>query len=157
MESSKHTLSSIGAHTARHSSRQKDSKAESALSALQDKTKFDLVITDCQLPGLGGLAFMMMLREKMPAVPVIIITGHGNIDVYIEAMSLGAFEYICKPVSAVELIRIVSTALACCHTDDKEKAFMRMRGWKAPAAIIAKYNNKNVIYGIHEIHRNISI
>ncbi len=70
------------------------------------------------MPQLDGLAFMKQVREMMPTVPVIMITGQGNIDVYIKAMCLGAFEYINKPVSAIELIRNVNAALVCRNADD---------------------------------------
>lgn len=85
--------------------------AESALSVLREGTRVDLVITDHQMPGLEGLAFMLMLRQLLPSVPVIVLTGHGSVDMYVKAMSLGVFEYISKPVSIGELTRIVTAAL----------------------------------------------
>ncbi len=111
MESSKHTLSSIGVHTARHSSRQEDSKAESALSVLRGGTMIDLVISDYQMPGLDALSLMPLLRKSLPNVPVIVLAGNGSEDSYIKAGSLGAFEYPNKPIRACELARIVKVAL----------------------------------------------
>jgi FixJ family two-component response regulator len=54
----------------------------------------------------------------MPKVPVIVLTGYGNMDVYIKAMSLSAFDYMNKPVRTAELSRFVKTALQRSETND---------------------------------------
>lgn len=50
---------------------------EEALAAL-DRERFDLILTDLRMPGLDGLAFVSMLRERLPGIPIVIMTGHGN-------------------------------------------------------------------------------
>ncbi len=87
------------------------SDAGSALGVLREGTRVDLVITDYQMPGLDALSFMSRLRESAPNVPVIVLTGHGNVELYLKVMSLGAFEYVNKPVRTGELNRIVQSAL----------------------------------------------
>lgn len=87
------------------------SDAESALSAIRETGGIDLIIADYQMPGMDGGDFMMTLRGLVPSVPVIVLTAHGSIDLYIKSMSLGAFEYITKPVRIKELNRIVGAAL----------------------------------------------
>lgn len=85
--------------------------AESAVAVLRENVSIDLIIIDDQMPGLDVLSFMIMLRELMPKVPVIVLARHCNMDIYLKFMSLGAFEYLNKPVRACELTRIVKMAL----------------------------------------------
>ncbi len=85
--------------------------AESDIAVLRENFTIDLIIMDYEMPGLDALSFMTMLRELTPNVPVIALTEHGSVDGFIHAMSLGAFEYMNKPVQAGELIRIVNAAL----------------------------------------------
>lgn len=92
--------------------------AESALAVIRVGTRIDLVITDYKMPGMDGGEFMMTLRSIAPSVPVIILTGHGSVELYIKSMSLGAFEYIAKPVRTNEFDRIVKAALERPETDD---------------------------------------
>jgi DNA-binding NtrC family response regulator len=92
--------------------------AESALSVIREGNRIDLVITDYQMPGMDGSEFMLKLRHLSPSVPVIVLTAHGSVDIYIKSMSLGAFEYITKPVRTSELERIVMAALVRSETND---------------------------------------
>lgn len=85
--------------------------AESAITALGADIRIDLIVIDYEMPGLDSLSFMTMLKQLMPKVPVIVLTGHGSVDGYVHAMSLGAFEYMNKPVRVKELRRVVEAAL----------------------------------------------
>ncbi len=85
--------------------------AESALSLLREGIGIDLVITDYRMPGMNGVEFIMVLRQILPSVPVIILTGYASVEVYLKSVSLGAFEYINKPVKMKVLNRIVKSAL----------------------------------------------
>jgi DNA-binding NtrC family response regulator len=85
--------------------------AESALSVFAQDIKIDLVIiTEYQMPGLLLVSFMAMLR--MRKVPIIVLSGFCNVNVYLKAMRFGAYEYVSKPVMIGELMRIVNAALA---------------------------------------------
>ncbi len=75
------------------------------------KGAFDVVVTDIQLPGLTGIELLSSLRESDPSVPVIIVTGHASQESAIEALNLGAFYYLLKPVSNEELKQVVRNAL----------------------------------------------
>src|SRR5512138_462186 len=57
----------------------------------------DLVITDMKMPGMNGLQVLKMLKENAPDTLVIIITAFGQIDAAVQAMKLGAYDYITKP------------------------------------------------------------
>ncbi len=72
----------------------------------------DLVITDFKLPGLSGLELMRELHEARPRLPVIMMTAHGTTETAIEAMKLGACEYLVKPFEADELLDLVARAVA---------------------------------------------
>ncbi len=84
--------------------------AESAVAVLRENVRIDLIIFNYEMPGLDTLSFMTMLRESMPNVPVIVFTENCNVDIYLQVMSLGAFEYMSKPVRISELRRVVEAA-----------------------------------------------
>ncbi len=73
---------------------------------------FDLVITDLKLPGLGGLELIGQLHAAKPKLPIIMITAHGTTETAIEAMKLGACEYLVKPFEADELLDLAASAVA---------------------------------------------
>jgi len=80
-----------------------------ALKRFSDQ--IDLMITDLELPEMKGLELMHEVKKKQPGVSVIIITGFGTIESAIEAMKLGAYDYIPKPFKVEELLLIVQKAL----------------------------------------------
>ncbi len=84
---------------------------DSALAMLEGNTVLDLAITDYRMPGKTGLDFILALRRLRPSLPVIMITAYGNIETYLHSISLGAFEYVNKPINKKEFERIVRHAL----------------------------------------------
>jgi DNA-binding NtrC family response regulator len=77
-----------------------------ALNYLRDR-EVELIITDINMPEMNGMAFLRELNRSHPASNVIMITAYGEVESYIEAMNLGAFEYINKPVKLEELNKII--------------------------------------------------
>jgi len=73
--------------------------------------RFDLVITDLRMPMFSGRG-VLALASALPQLPVIIITAFGGPDVEAQALRLGAFAFLEKPVAAAELIDVVKRALA---------------------------------------------
>ena len=71
-----------------------------------------IVVCDVQLPGDSGLTLLHGLREQDPELPVILVTGHGDIGMAVEAMRDGAWDFIEKPFSAEHLVEVVRRALA---------------------------------------------
>ena len=65
--------------------------------------KINLVISDINMPDMNGLAFLRELSRKFPSTSVIMITAYGGVESYLEAMNLGAYEYLHKPVRLEEL------------------------------------------------------
>ncbi len=74
-------------------------------------TDYDLVITDLRLPGVSGLEIMQALRNQGNATPVIMMTAYGDVDSAIEAMKLGAYDYVKKPFKLGEMKKQVKAAL----------------------------------------------
>jgi len=72
---------------------------------------FDILLTDILMPGLGGLEAAQAVQEFAPDIVCVVITGHGTMDMVIEALKLGFYEFVAKPFTPDELIRAVSHAL----------------------------------------------
>ncbi len=70
------------------------------------------VVTDMQMPGIGGLELLEWCRENQPGLPVIIITAYGTVHSAVEAIKLGAHDYVTKPFDRDELKLIIAKAVA---------------------------------------------
>ncbi len=75
------------------------------------QTHIDLILTDMRMPGMGGIELLKSVRAVNEHVGVIILTGYGEIESYIEAMNFGAMEYVSKPFKVNELKFIVNKIL----------------------------------------------
>jgi DNA-binding NtrC family response regulator len=72
------------------------------------KRDFELIITDLNMPEMNGLSFLRELNHSYPASNVIMITAYGEVESYLEAMTLGAFEYINKPFRYDDLKKVLN-------------------------------------------------
>ncbi len=81
-----------------------------ALERLQQED-YDLVITDLKMPGMGGMELLKAIRILQPDVPVIIITGYSTVETAVDAMKSGAFDYLAKPFTPVQIGEKVQKAL----------------------------------------------
>ena len=86
--------------------------SDAALAALADRRP-SLVVLDIWLQGskLDGLDLLTVIRERHSELPVVIISGHGNIETAVSAIKRGAYDYIEKPFNADRLILVVGRAL----------------------------------------------
>src|SRR6185369_16448156 len=84
--------------------------AAAFLEALPDANP-SCVITDVRMPGMSGIDLLRHLRERKISVPVIVITGHGDIPLAVEAMKIGAVDFLEKPFDDEVLIASVKAAL----------------------------------------------
>lgn len=83
---------------------------EEALQHLEE-VRADLVITDLRMPGIGGIEFLRRVKDQWPDTVVVIMTAYGSIDTAVEAMRLGAYDYLTKPVDRERLPVVVAKAL----------------------------------------------
>ena len=93
--------------------------AEPLLQAVDDGTAPDLVLTDLMMPDVSGMQLIEALRERGLTIPVIVMTAHSSVQTAVEAMRLGAFHYLQKPVNLEEMRALLSKALDL-YEDKKE-------------------------------------
>ncbi len=87
--------------------------AEQGLAALA-QARPDAVVLDFNLPGLDGLAALAKIREADAAIPVIMMTGHGSVEIAVDAMKQGAYDFLTKPVALSKLRMVIERAFG--HT-----------------------------------------
>ena len=75
------------------------------------KQRFDLCLTDMRLPDGDGLELVEWMQTHSAGVPVAVITAHGNVETAVQALKLGAFDFISKPLDLQNLRNIVESAL----------------------------------------------
>jgi DNA-binding NtrC family response regulator len=83
---------------------------EEALDRIR-KTGFDAVVLDVKMPGLGGIGVIRQMKSLRPAMPVVMITGHGCRESAEEGMQAGACRYLMKPVQIDSLVQIIREAV----------------------------------------------
>jgi two-component system response regulator PilR (NtrC family) len=74
---------------------------------------FDLCLTDMRLPDGNGLDLVAWIQENHTAVPVAVISAHGNIESAVRALKLGAFDFVSKPLDLGVLRKLVGSASNC--------------------------------------------
>jgi len=85
-----------------------------------ENTTYDLAFLDLKLPDASGLTLLPELRERFPAMPVVILTAHDKLDAAIEAVRKGARDYLLKPIDPVVIIQKVKDILAEYNQADTE-------------------------------------
>ncbi|HKJ23658.1 MAG TPA: sigma 54-interacting transcriptional regulator, partial [Myxococcota bacterium] len=115
--------------------------AASALEALEQESPA-LVLTDLKMPAMDGIEFMRRLRALDERVPVIVMTAYGTIESAVEAMKLGAIDFVSKPFDVDALELLIERSLEMSRTrsehrylreqDDRAPAFEEIVGGSAP-------------------------
>ncbi|MBW1887173.1 MAG: response regulator [Deltaproteobacteria bacterium] len=82
---------------------------EEALIAL-DQNQVDVVILDVRMPGMDGIETLKEIKKRYPLIEVIMLTGHASVEVAVQGMELGAFDYLMKPMNIDELLYKVEDA-----------------------------------------------
>ncbi len=97
----------------------------------------DLVLTDMKMPGMSGIELLARIKEEYPEVIVVLVTAFGTIETAVEAMRLGAYDYLIKPINSDALKLVVSRALEH-HGLKQEVTLLR-------AAIDRKFGFESII------------
>ncbi|MGE3466493.1 MAG: sigma-54-dependent transcriptional regulator [Pyrinomonadaceae bacterium] len=124
------------------------SSGEAAMKFVADR-HFDLVLTDLKMTGMSGLELLKSLTDFDKSIIVILLTAHGTIDSAVDALRLGAFEYLQKPYDSDKLLETVSRALKKLTTLDAEIISVSPEMDKVKKLIlkIAKSNSTVLIRG----------
>jgi DNA-binding NtrC family response regulator len=87
-------------------------KQAAAALTLFRKQSFDLVLTDLRMPGVSGLELLRAIRKENSTIPVIVLTAYGTVTDAVEAMKLGALDFLAKPLRRENILKSVQDSLA---------------------------------------------
>jgi len=85
--------------------------AKDFLAAIKGGERFDCIVSDVRMPGMSGLDLVHHLKGAGVAAPVILITGHGDVDMAVAAIKVGAFDFIEKPFDEARLLASIRNAI----------------------------------------------
>src|SRR5213596_163746 len=125
------------------------------------RSAVDLIILDVWLPGMDGLATMARLRERQVDAPVVLISGHGNIESAVRAIKMGAYDFVEKPLSLEKTVLVIRNALHQRRLEAENQALRArvdrthtmvgdsyvMRQLREQCAMAAPTNGRVLIYG----------
>ncbi|MBS0535614.1 MAG: response regulator [Proteobacteria bacterium] len=96
------------------------SAAPQFLSALGQDKRFDCIVSDVRMPGMSGIDLVRELKSRNVDVPIVLITGHGDVDMAVAAIKVGAADFIEKPFDESRLLASVRAAIE--ETRQRENA-----------------------------------
>lgn len=85
------------------------------------KENYDVVLTDIRMPDIGGMRVLRDVKRAKPSLPVVMITGYASIESSVQAMKMGAADYIEKPFTPDQLLKAVASALDIAATQEPEE------------------------------------
>ena len=134
---------------------------------LAPKLEWSCVITDVRMPGMSGIELLRRLKELDIKIPVIIITGHGDVPLAVEAMKIGALDFLEKPFDDDVLLASVRTALAQRDGDKRRHgeraaiesrlATLSNRERDVLSGLVAGRANKQIAYDLGISPRTVEI
>jgi DNA-binding NtrC family response regulator len=92
---------------------------ESAIRKLEEKD-FDVVVLDLKMPGMDGITTLKEIKKLGLFTETLILTGHGSVDTALEAIKIGAYDYLAKPCEIDELVEKIEGAWQQKDTDEKK-------------------------------------
>src|SRR5947207_6935308 len=123
-----------------------DGKA--ALKALE-KSTFDAAILDLRMPGPNGIEVLEQLKQVSPDTEAIVMTGHASMETAIDAMRLGAFDYITKPCKLTEIEAVLGKVAEKRDLKHKNIALQnRVQAAEGPTVLVGKSSPMN---GVHRL------
>lgn len=102
-----------------------------------DESCYDLVITDLNMPGMGGIDLLKHVKKEHRDTEVIILTAYGSIQSAVEAIKIGGYDYLTKPIEPKDILIRVGNAL--------ERTFLRQEVRRLKEAVGNRFSAKNII------------
>jgi two-component system response regulator FixJ len=136
-----------------------------AFLASLGKVQGGCLITDMRMPGMSGLDLLYELRAKSSSLPVIVVTGHGEVPLAVEAMKAGAVDFIEKPFEDQAILEAVGAALKRCNDEgDGERAavmaklaLLSERERQVLDGLISGYPNKTIAHELGISPRTVEV
>lgn len=123
-------------------------EAEAAIAHRQP----DLILSDVVLPGNSGIDLLKRLRQRNGHVPVILITAHANVDSAVEAMKIGATDFLTKPLDYVTLRALLNATSEDLRQRRANRALdTRLDGGTGPGGLVGQSRSMREIYGLIEL------
>jgi DNA-binding NtrC family response regulator len=120
----------------------------SAVKALE-KGKFDIAIVDLRMPGMTGIEVLEQLRQISPDTEAVVMTGHASMETAIEAVRLGAFDYITKPCRLSEIEAVLQKASEKRDLKHQNMALQsRLQAVEGPTILVG---NSSAMTGVHRL------
>jgi len=101
--------------------------AETALKNLH-ANQFDVVVTDVKLPGMSGLEFLQEAKRLNASMPIVVMTAYGSVETAVEAMKLGASDYVLKPFTMAEMKLVVAKEIDVQRVRDENRSLKEALG-----------------------------
>jgi len=105
------------------------------------------VITDLKMPGMDGMTLLRKLSADFPEVPVVMITAHGSVENAVEAVKLGAFDYIEKPFEQEQIRQVIAKALGT-HARAKQSASPAGEGSEGRYRLVGNSETIRAVYSV---------
>lgn len=122
------------------------------------------LITDVRMPGMSGIDLLKMLRDKSVSMPAIVITGHGDVPLAVEAMKAGAVDFIEKPFEQEAILSAVKRALEQCSDEyangsaiAARLAMLSERERQVLEGLVAGHPNKTIAFDLGISPRTVEV
>lgn len=125
------------------------------------------IVTDIRMPEISGIELLKQVKEIDPGIPVIVITGHGDVPLAVEAMKLGAVDFFEKPFDDDTLIAAIRMAIDNNHDRRQEDAkiaefrtriaTLSAREREVLEGLVAGHPNKTIAYDLGISHRTVEV
>ena len=122
------------------------------------------LITDIRMPGMNGIELLHELKSKASTLPIIVITGHGDVALAVEAMKAGAVDFIEKPFDEEEIFRAVEAAMERASGENGDGAAIAVRlaslserERQVLEGLVAGHHNKTIAYDLGISPRTVEV
>ncbi|MFS4494208.1 sigma-54-dependent transcriptional regulator [Maribacter sp. 2308TA10-17] len=128
--------------------------APDAKSKLKENT-FDLVLTDLRLPDYDGIQLLTDIKQKNQNMPVIVMTGYAEVGSAVTAMKKGAFDYIAKPFTPDEIVKLIAKALESKSEDKETLEPTKSVDVEEFMAVKPKIHKAQIVHGVSEASKKL--